>query len=131
MKLVSSLYLILQETESLLMNCRRQGEHETHAWISPKIIHFKVFWNKNQINSYTINSINEWVVAAVTHGEPVEDEEHDVDVLPGVDSGMDDGGEEVGLPGRPAQREHHNHHEHHVQNLLGEEGQHVDINIMM
>ena len=97
------------------MNCRRQAGHETHAWISPKIIHFKSIYIKKY--SYTVYPIDERIVAAVAHGEPVEDEEHDVDVLPGVDGRMDDGGQEVGLPGRPAEGEHHHHHHHHVQNL--------------
>ena len=57
----------------------------------------------------------------------MEDEEHDVDVLPGVDSGVDDGGEEVGLPRCPAQGEHHHHYEHHVQDLTVEVGHHVDM----
>lgn len=34
---------------------------------------------------FTVNSVDEGVVAAAAHGKPVEGKEHDVDVLPRVD----------------------------------------------
>ena len=48
----------------------------------------------------------------------MEYEEHDVDVSPLVDGGVDDGGEGVWLPGCPAQGEDHHHDQHHVKNFL-------------
>ena len=35
-----------------------------------------------KFSSYTENAVDEGVVAGVAHGEPVEAEEEDVDVLP-------------------------------------------------
>lgn len=69
-------------------------------------------------SSYRVDPVYEWIVATVAHGEPVEYEEHDVDVFPLVDGRVDDGGEGVGLPGGPAQREHHHHDQHHVEDFL-------------
>ena len=48
----------------------------------------------------------------------MEYEEHDVDVSPLIDGGVDNGGEGIRLPRGPAQREDHHHHQHHVQDLL-------------
>ena len=74
--------------------------------------------SKNFPQTYTVDSVDEGVVAAVAHGEPVEGNVHDVDIFPRVDGRMDDGGDKVDLPGRPAQDEHHHHDEHHVQDPL-------------
>ena len=37
---------------------------------------------------FTVNSVDEGVVAAAAHREPVEGKEHDIDILPRVDRRM-------------------------------------------
>ena len=56
-------------------------------------------------------TVDEGVAAAVAHGEPVGDQEDDVDVLELVDNGLDHARQEVDLVGEPAQAENdHNCH---------------------
>ena len=42
----------------------------------------EIFFEKNILMTHAEYPINTWIVAAITHGKPVEDKEHDVDVLP-------------------------------------------------
>ena len=59
----------------------------------------------------TAEAVDEGVAAAVAHGEPVGDQEDQVDVLELVDDGLDHAGQEVDLVGQPAQAEDdHNSH---------------------
>ena len=68
-------------------------------------------------DAYTENAINEWIVAAVAHGEPVEDEEHDVDIFPLIHCRSHNTSHEVSLPWQPTDGEDNHHHQHHLQNL--------------
>ena len=72
-----------------LIGTRRSSKNtacQPHTELSPKL--------------FTENSVDEGVVAAAAHGEPVEEKEHDVDIFPRVDGRMNYRCDKVDLPKR-------------------------------
>ena len=61
----------------------------------------------------TAETVDEWVAAAVAHGQPVGDQEDQVDELKVVDQRVEDADEEVDLVGEPAEAEDDHHYQQH------------------
>ena len=62
-------------------------------------------------------AVDEGVVAAVAHGQPVREEEDEVDVVVVVDVRSPDTDNEVEVVGEPADGEDHHHQDQHLDDL--------------
>ena len=62
-------------------------------------------------------AVDEGVVAAVAHGQPVGDQEDEVDVFVLVDLGPTHAGYEVEVVGQPAEGEDDHHQDQHLNNF--------------
>ena len=62
-------------------------------------------------------AVDEGVVAAVAHGQPVGDQEDEVDVLVLIDLRPGHAGQEVEVVGQPAEGEDQNHQDQHLDDL--------------
>lgn len=68
-------------------------------------------------DTYIINSVDKWVVAAIAHGEPVAEEPNYVNVNILVDFGPGYVDNIIGLQREPADSKHNHDDNQHLDNL--------------